>query len=391
MKQHDWPQPDPDAQEHSKRLVATIAAEIETTGGTIPFERYMDLALYAPGLGYYTAGAHKFGAGGDFVTAPEVSPLFARCLARQCEEVFEELGEGDILEPGAGSGVMAADVLAELEQRHALPRRYRILETSAELRARQRETLRERVPQLLERVEWLDRVPEKFSGVIVANEVLDALPVTRFRVEEEGFSEQHVGWTGSGFITRWRPANDALSDELREAFMSLPASVHAPYVSERCRRLPAFVRMLADSLDRGLMLFIDYGYPRHEYYLPERREGTLMCHYRHRAHANPYVYPGLQDITAWVDFTLLAEAGVAAGLELHGFTTQAQFLLGSGLYDVLPDFNPGDTVRSLMVSQEVQKLTMPGEMGDRFKVMGLSRGVERLVKGFSLKDLSAAL
>lgn len=391
MQQTDWPVPDHDAREHSARLIDTIRQEIESSGGTISFERYMDLALYAPGLGYYTAGARKFGSAGDFITSPEVSPLFARCLARQCEEVFEELGGGDILEPGAGSGVMAADILAELETRHSLPGRYLILETSAELRDRQQRTLRERVPHLLERVTWLDAAPESFRGVLIANEVLDALPVARFRVEEHGYSEQHVGWTGSHFITRWRSADERFTDELREATILLPANLHAPYVSERCRRLPAFIGMLAESMQAGLMLFIDYGYPRREYYLPERREGTLMCHYRHRAHSNPYVYPGLQDITAFVDFTAVVEAGVAAGLELHGYTSQAQFLLGSGLYDVLPEFNPGDTVRSLMVSQEVQKLTMPGEMGDRFKVMGLSRGVEKLVKGFSLKDLSSAL
>jgi len=391
MQQQNWPEPDRDAQEHSARLVETIHEQIEAAGGTIPFERYMDLALYAPGLGYYTAGARKFGAGGDFVTAPEVSPLFARCLARQCEEVFEELGGGDILEPGAGSGVMAADVLIEVEARGALPDRYLILETSAELRERQLQTLQKSVPHLLDRITWLDSPPEKFRGMLLANEVLDALPVARFRIEEDGYSEQHVGWTGSNFITRWRPASEQFTDELHEVLFGLPAPLRTPYISEHCRRLPAFIRLLADSMDAGLMLFIDYGYPRREYYLPERRDGTLMCHYRHRAHGNPYVYPGLQDITAFVDFTAVAEAGVAAGFELHGYTSQAQFLLGSGLYDVLPEFEPGDTVRSLMVSQEVQKLMMPGEMGDRFKVMGLSRGVERLVKGFSLKDLSSAL
>ncbi|MBW3568405.1 MAG: SAM-dependent methyltransferase, partial [Proteobacteria bacterium] len=262
MQQPDWPEPDRDAQEHSARLVEVIRQRIESAGGTISFEQYMDLALYAPGLGYYTAGARKFGESGDFITAPEVSPLFARCLARQCEEVFNELGGGDILEPGAGSGVMAADVLAELDARGALPSRYLILETSAELRERQLKTLQKRVPQHLDRVTWLDGPPESFRGILLANEVLDALPVARFRIDDEGYAEQHVGWTGSHFITRWRPANETFTDELHEALINLPAPLRAPYISERCRRLPAFVRMLAESMQAGLMLFIDYGYPR---------------------------------------------------------------------------------------------------------------------------------
>ncbi|HEX6930339.1 MAG TPA: SAM-dependent methyltransferase [Gammaproteobacteria bacterium] len=391
MQEHDWPLPDPDAQAHSARLVDYIRQQIAAAGGSISFERYMDFALYAPGLGYYTAGSRKFGEAGDFVTAPEVSPLFARCLAGQCREVFAALGGGDILEPGAGSGVLAADLLAELERMDALPETYFILEVSADLRARQRETLEKKVPQLQERVTWLDAPPENLRGVILANEVLDALPVARFRVHETGFSEQAVTWNGGRFETAWQPASPHFSNELDALFATLPAPPAAPYVSERCRRLPAFVRALAGSLDAGLMLFIDYGYPRREYYLPERNAGTLMCHYRQRAHGDPFVYPGLQDITAYVDFTAVAEAGVEAGLDLHGFTSQAQFLLGSGLYDILPAVDPGDTVRSLKISQEVQKLTMPGEMGDRFKAMGLSRGIERLISGFSLKDISPAL
>lgn len=391
MQNEEWAKPDAEALAHSRRLVEYIRREIDAAGGTISFERYMDLALYAPGLGYYTAGARKFGEAGDFVTAPEVSPLFARCLARQCAEVFEELGGGDVLELGAGTGVMAADLLAELEALDALPERYRILEVSADLRERQRETLRTKVPQLLDRIEWLDTDPPAFRGVLLANEVLDALPVARFLIDPVGFSEQMVGWNGGGFESRWQPADEQLAQSLRNVLADLPEPLDSPYVSEYCRRLPAFIRTLADSLQAGAALFVDYGYPRREYYLPERNDGTLMCHYRHRAHSDPFVYPGLQDITAFVDFTAVAEAGTESGLELQGFTSQAQFLLGSGLYDVLPEIDPGDTVRSLRISQEVQKLTMPGEMGDRFKAMGLSRGLERLLSGFSLKDLSATL
>ncbi|HEX7047891.1 MAG TPA: SAM-dependent methyltransferase [Gammaproteobacteria bacterium] len=389
MQEQDWPEPGADAIAHSARLVEIIRQRIAAAGGSISFERYMDLALYAPGLGYYTAGARKFGEAGDFVTSPEVSPLFARCLARQCREVFAELGGGSILEVGAGSGAMAADLLIELDALGALPEKYFILEVSADLRARQRETLQAKAAHLLDTVEWLDAPPASLRGVILANEVLDALPVARFRVDATGFSEQTVIWNGARFETAWRPARKYFANELREALAEHPVS--PPYVSEFCRRLPAFIGTLSDALDAGLMLFIDYGYPRREYYLPERNTGTLMCHYRHRAHADPFVYPGLQDITAFVDFTAVAAAGIDCGLELHGYTTQAQFLLGSGLYEILPEIDPGDTVRSLRISQEVQKLTMPGEMGDRFKVMGLSRGLEGLVSGFSLKDLSPAL
>lgn len=387
----NWPEPDADARAHSERLAAHIRARIEAAGGAIPFEQYMDLALYAPGLGYYSAGARKFGEAGDFVTAPEVSPLFARCLARQCREVFEELAGGDVLELGAGSGVMAADLLAELEALDALPGKYFILEVSAELRERQRETLAARVPRLAERVEWLDAPPGALRGVMIANEVLDALPVARFRLDGDGIREAYVAWREGRFASRWLPAEETFAAEVRGLVAELPEPLPVPYASELCRRLPAFVRLLADSLAAGVLLFIDYGYPRREYYLPERNDGTLMCHYRHRAHGDPFAWPGLQDITAFVDFTAVAEAGTAAGLELHGFTSQAQFLIGSGLYALLPNVDPGDTVRSLKISQEVQKLVMPGEMGDRFKVMGLSRGIERLLSGFGLKDLAAML
>lgn len=380
--------PDADAVSSSERLIEFIRQRIAAAGGAISFERYMDLALYAPGLGYYTAGARKFGETGDFVTAPEVSPLFARCLARQCREVFTELGGGSILEVGAGSGAMAADVLAELAKLDALPEKYFILDVSGELRARQRETLARHVPHLLDSVAWIDTPPQSLRGVLLANEVLDALPVARFRVEESGFAQEFVAWN-DGFEALRRPAEEPLANELSEVLED--CEISPPYVSEFCRRLPAFIGTFSDVLEAGLMLFIDYGYSRREYYLPERNTGTLMCHYRHRAHPDPFVYPGLQDITAYVDFTAVATAGVECGLELHGYTTQAQFLLGSGLYDMLPKIDPGDTMRSLQISQEVQKLTMPGEMGDRFKVMGLSRGLDGLVSGFSLKDLSPAL
>lgn len=391
MPQAEWAAPEPAAQAHSERLIEFIRAEIDAAGGAIPFERYMDLALYAPGLGYYAAGARKFGEQGDFVTAPEVSPLFARCLARQCAEVFAEMGGADILELGAGSGAMAADILIELAAIESLPRHYFILEVSPDLRDRQATRLRATLPAgVFERVRWLDVPPGQFRGVVLANEVLDALPVARFRVDESGFHEEMVSWNGARFESRWRPASEPLRERLQQVLAELPP-LALPYVSEICPRLPAFVKLLAESLEQGAMLFIDYGYPRREYYLPERIMGTLMCHYRHRAHDDPFALPGLQDITAFVDFTTVAEAGTEAGLELQGFTTQAQFLLGAGLTDILPRIDPGDTLRSLKISQEVQKLTLPGEMGDRFRVMGLSRALDTALSGFSLRDYSSTL
>lgn len=391
MPQAEWAAPEPSAQEHSERLIAFIRAEIDAAGGAISFERYMELVLYAPGLGYYAAGARKFGEHGDFVTAPEVSSLFARCLARQCASVFGEIGRTDILELGAGSGAMAADILVELAAVDSLPRHYFILEVSPDLRERQASRLRQALPSdLFARVQWIDAPPDPFEGVILANEVLDALPVTRFRVDETGFHEEMVAWNGARFESRWQPANEILRGRLQSVLAELPP-LELPYVSEVCPRLPAFVKLLGQALSKGAMLFIDYGYPRGEYYLPERSMGTLMCHYRHRAHDDPFVFPGLQDITAFVDFTSVAEAGVEAGLELQGFTTQAQFLLGAGLTDILPRVDPGDTLRSLKISQEVQKLTLPGEMGDRFRVMGLSRELDLALSGFSLRDYSSTL
>lgn len=387
----EFPVPEPAAQAHSEALIRHIREQLDAAGGRISFERYMDLALYAPGLGYYAAGAHKLGEAGDFITAPEVSPLFARCLARQFADVLRELAGGDILELGAGSGVLAVDMLCELESLGQLPQRYFILEVSPDLRERQQQRLQQKVPQLAERVVWLDEPPAQLRGVIFGNEVLDALPVARFRMDASGIQEEYVTVNGERFETAFQPADETYAAALRTVLGEIDEPLPVPYRSEFSRHVPAFVATLADSLQAGLMLFIDYGYGRREYYLPERNEGTLMCHYRHRAHPDPFVYPGLQDITAYVDFTQVAETGVNAGMELMGFTSQAQFLLGSGLYDTLPDIEPSDTVRNLRISQEVQKLTMPGEMGDRFKVIGLSRGLDNLLGGFALKDLASSL
>lgn len=378
----DLPRPSPEALAHSARLCTRIRAEIVAQGGEISFERYMELALYAPGLGYYSAGARKFGPEGDFVTAPELSPLFAYCLALQCAEVLAALGEGDILELGAGSGRMAADMLAELQRLDALPRRYLILEVSAELRERQQHTLAAHAPALLEKVQWLERLPETFSGMIVGNEVLDALPVSRFQRSAQGFDEFSVAVKGDSFTWRLRPANADLQAALEALEGTLPDRLVEEYRSEICLRLPAFLYSLADSLTRGALLFMDYGYTRAAYYHPDRYMGTLMCHYRQRAHDDPFLYPGLQDMTAHVDFTAVAQAGTAAGFEFTGYTTQAYFLLALGLAEHATDWRR---------AREVKLLSLPEEMGERFKAIGLSRGLATPMRGFALRDLSPSL
>lgn len=378
----ELPAPSAEALAHSARLCAQIAREIVAAGGSIGFERYMELALYAPGLGYYSAGARKVGAAGDFITAPELSPLFSQCMARQCRDVLTALGGGGVLELGAGSGIMAADVLAELVRLDCLPGRYLILEVSADLRERQRETLQQRVPELVSRVEWLDTLPTSFHGVVLANEVLDALPVSRFRHESRGWTEYTVTVQAETFVWDTRPASTELAATLAQLESELASPLVPGYRSEICPRLPAFMASLADSLERGALLFADYGYPRAAYYHAERSMGTLMCHYRQRAHDDPFLYPGLQDITAHVDFTAVAEAGTVHDLELAGYTTQAHFLLALGI---------ADQARDLESARQIKLLTLPEEMGERFKIIGFTKGIEPSLQGFALRDLSHGL
>jgi len=377
--------------EHSDRLLRRICEEIERAGGWIGFARFMELALYEPGLGYYSAGARKLGASGDFVTAPEISPLFSRCLARQCAEIADHLTPCDVLELGAGSGIMAADVLAELARIDRLPGRYAILELSADLRERQRETLRNQVPELFERVVWLDALPTGFSGVVLANEVLDAFPVERFRIRSREVNALGVTWqlgrldwsevrADAGLLTAVRSIEEALGQPWPDG-----------YTSEICLRIGPWLAGLGAALERGVMLFVDYGLPRAQYYRAERSDGTLLCHFRHRYHDDPFLNPGLQDIGAWVDFTAVAEAAVAAGLEVSGFTTQAHFLIGTGLEALLASLTHADLAVRLQTSRQAMVLTLPGEMGERFKVIGLAKGYDLPLAGFSVRDLAATL
>lgn len=380
------PDPPPEAQALSERLREFMREEMSRAGGALSFHRYMELALYAPGLGYYSAGSHKLGAAGDFVTAPEVSPLFGRTLARPCAEVLRSLDGGEILEVGAGTGRMAADVLRELQRHDTLPARYLILELSAELRERQAKTLQAQAPDLAERVHWLDRLPEGFSGVVLANELLDALPVHRFVVDEGAARELYVADGEDGFAWRAGPWSDSrLPEWIRAIEDELGAPLAEGYVSEVNLAAADWLRSLAAMLERGLMLLIDYGYTRREFYHPQRHMGTLLCHYRHRAHGDPLILPGLQDITAHVDFTAAAQAGVDAGLELVGYTTQTNFLLGSGLTELLHDAAGAEA--QLAQANEVRRLTLPQEMGESFKVLGLARGDVPDLPGFLMRDL----
>jgi SAM-dependent MidA family methyltransferase len=379
----DLPLPSADALAHSRRVAEHIRAAIEAAGGAIPFSRYMDLALYAPGLGYYSAGARKFGAAGDFITAPELSPLYSRCLARQCAEVLAFVPQGAILELGAGSGVMAADMLLELQALGSLPAEYLILEVSADLRERQRQTLAAKATGLASRVRWLDALPESFSGVIVGNEVLDALAVERFLKRPGGFDEYCVRAEGGGFAWSTRPAGEQLAATLAAFETTLAEPLKAGYVSELNLGLMPLVSSLARMLGRGALLLMDYGYPRATYYHAERSMGTLMCHYRQRVHDDPFLYPGLQDITAHVDFTAVAEAATSSGLNLAGYTTQAHFLMALGV--------AGLAEADMRAAQQVKLLTLPEEMGERFKAIGFTKGMGAALSGFVLRDLSHTL
>ncbi|HET7775161.1 MAG TPA: SAM-dependent methyltransferase [Azospira sp.] len=382
------PLPDSDALAHSQRLTATLAAEIDAQGGWIGFERYMELALYALGLGYYTAGARKFGAAGDFVTAPELSPLFAQALAPQAAQIMAASGP-HIIEAGAGTGRLAADLLAALEALGCLPESYAILDLSPDLRQRQAETLAARVPHLADRVRWLEALPERFAGLVLGNEVLDAMPVHLAAWRENGIFERGVSLADGVFAWSERPAGGELlarATALAEECAIPPAG----YISEIGLAGPAWAASWGPILETGALLLLDYGFPRREFYHPQRGGGTLMCHYRHHSHPDPFHLPGLTDITAHVDFTAVAEAAFAAGLEVLGYTAQGQFLMNAGLLQCLAGL-PGGSVDYLKATAMVQKLVQPHEMGELFKVIALGKGLSEPLIGFQRGDRSHTL
>jgi SAM-dependent MidA family methyltransferase len=378
------PEPTPDARAHSDRVAAHVSGEIAASGGWMSFARYMELALYAPGLGYYSAGARKLGKAGDFVTAPEISPLYGQTLSRQVHQVMQA-GFDDVLEVGAGSGALAATLLEELERSGKAPRNYLILELSADLRERSRDTLAARVPHLLERVAWLNRLPPAFSGVVLGNEVLDAMPVHVVRVHRGKIEEGGVGLRSERLDWSWRLASGELLEAARA--LELPEGFRTEIPLAMC----GFVRSLAGVLEKGVALFIDYGFPQKEYYHPQRREGTLMCHYRHHAHADPFFLPGLQDITSHVDFSAVARAARAGGLELAGYASQAQFLVNCGITEVMSRTPAEEASRFLPLANQANRLMSPAEMGELFKAIAFGRGFSTPLLGFREGDRRQAL
>lgn len=362
------PEPHPDALAASNALRARIIQEIEDRGGWIGFERYMELALYAPGLGYYSGGSAKLGKDGDFTTAPEMTPLFGRTLARLLAELFPQSGP-QVLEFGAGSGKLARDILRELDESGAPAASYQIVELSGELRQRQQQTLAD-----FAQVQWLEQMPESFSGIVIGNEVLDAMPVRLLSRQAQGWLERGVSLLNGELAFSDRPLAAA---DLASLLPQIPDADQLPegYLTEVHPLARAWTASVCAMLRQGAAIFIDYGFPAREYYLGQRSRGTLMCHYRHHSHDQPFYLPGLQDITAHVDFTDIARAGLNSGMELLLYTSQANFLLAAGLPQLLASVSPEDHVRYLSMANVVQKLTSPAEMGELFKVLVLGRGI----------------
>lgn len=385
----DWPEPEESALAHSRRLLAHLAAIIADQG-PMPFSRYMQEVLYAPGLGYYAAGARKFGAAGDFVTAPEISPRFARCLAVQVAQVLSAERDA-VLELGAGSGQLAVDLLKALSDTGTLPDRYWILEPSADLQERQAALISSSVPQFADRVHWLQQLPASFSGIIIGNEVLDAFPVERFSIVDGNLMQMAITFNDGHLHWSLIPADKALTHAVKLIEQDLARPFPEAYISEVSLLFKPWFKALSGCLHEGALLLLDYGYPRREFYLPERNRGSLRCYYRHRAHDNPLLWPGLQDITSHVDFTAVVEAAVDAGFELQGFTSQTQFLLSTGLLQHAEAANARDSRERSRLSAEVQTLTMPAAMGESFSAIGFSKRFDEVLVGFNNQDFSHRL
>lgn len=391
------PQPDAFATQHSRVLMGLLEEQIAQAGGWLSFADFMSTALYSPGLGYYAAGSSKFGSTGDFVTAPELTSLFARALAVQVAQIMAHSAPR-LIEVGAGTGRLAADLLLALDAMGRLPDRYEILELSADLRERQAAMIRAKAPQLIERVSWLDRLPESFSGCVLANELIDAMPVHRVAWLDNEIVEIGVGFDPhqSQFVWLPQPASGRLCDAAQAIFDAAEQAgdpLPVGYQSEINLAGAAWAASWGEILQQGVLLLIDYGFPRHEFYHRDRRMGTLMCHYRHHAHPDPFWWPGLQDITAHVDFTSLIEAAFPAGLELLGYTSQGQFLLNCGILAMLEAESAGDftTPRAVQAAGMVNRLILPQEMGELFKVIAMGKNIPVHLQGFMQGDRSYQL
>lgn len=387
---------DPDIQAHSARLSGMIQDQIASNGGVLPFWRFMELALYAPGLGYYSAGATKLGPAGDFVTSPELGPLFAECVADALAPVLRQVSDDAVfMEIGGGSGAFAEAAIERLVALQSMPARYAILEPSADLRERQQTRLRERLaPEIFERVDWLQSpMNPRWNGVVFANEVIDALPTSRFAVVDGEIYEEHVALDAEGrFVRTDRPADALLSASVRHVERRCESRFKNGYRSEVLPQLPYWLQAVVGGLDAGAVLFVDYGYPRREYYDPRRGDGTLRAFHRHHLVDDVFARVGLQDVTVSVDFTALAEAGTSAGFEFAGYCSQASFLIGNGLEQRLADHEAraADEAERYALRQQVKKLTLPGEMGERFQAIGFARK-SSLAHAFVDGDLSFRL
>ncbi|MDH5591483.1 MAG: SAM-dependent methyltransferase [Gammaproteobacteria bacterium] len=378
------PAPDTIAQQHSEQLLALIQQKIVDAGGKISFAEYMQLCLYAPGLGYYSAGSYKLGQKGDFTTAPEISPLFSRTLAHHVNDVFQQLKKKDILEFGAGSGKMAADILTELSVLQALPDYYYIIETSADLRQRQQQTISSRIPHLAEKVVWLDKMPHQFVGVVLANEVCDAMPVHCLRFKDGKVSERHIESDDSKL--QWCDGSLSHSHLAhRAAEIKSLIDSDSNYITEINLSAEAWLASLAENIQQGAIFIIDYGYPQSSYYHPQRTSGTLMCYFQHQGHDNPLILQGLQDITAHVDFTALAQSAVDNGLQVAGFQSQADFLLAGGITELNHSFSH-DGLALMQQASQIKRLTLPSEMGENFKVLSLTKDIDHLLPRLQLGD-----
>jgi SAM-dependent MidA family methyltransferase len=385
------PKPDANSASHSERVAAFIRERIGEAGGDISFAEFMQHALYAPGLGYYAAGATKFGERGDFITAPEVSSVFGHVVARQCAEVLAQIAGGEILEYGAGTGKLAVDILTCLAELDALPSAYRILEVSADLCERQEQYIHQHLPDLADLVIWVRSPPDPVRGVIVANEVLDALPVERFVRRDAGVQQQRVcvGHQGFGFLESEAP--ERLASDVEKIEQDIGEWLPDGYVSEVCTALPGWIAQLSGSLQEGVVLLFDYGVSRQEYYAKERSEGWLRCHFRHHAHNDPLILPGIQDLTAWVNFSSVAAAAAEVGFDVAGFSTQAQFLMAGGLDQEMQGFEALPLENQLELSRQIKTLTLPGEMGEHFKCMALRKGSSATLSAFDLADRTHTL
>ncbi len=385
------PEPDPASLEHSIAVTQFIAAEIERNGGAIPFGAFMQHALYAPGLGYYVAGNTRFGEGGDFVTAPEVSPLFGRVIARQIGPLIQAIENGAVLELGAGSGALAIELLSSLARNACEPAEYLILEVSPDLAARQRQAIEAAAPAFLDRVRWVDRVPSGFRGTMIANEVADALPVERFRLGTQCVEQAFVVIEAGRFAWDWRPALPAIAAGVADLRLAEIPELPEGYESTLSPGLGAWVTDLLGGLQQGLLLLFDYGLSRREYYAPDRSGGWLRCHFRHRVHSQPLVLPGIQDLSAWVDFTAAAAAGADAGATLAGYLTQGQFLIQGGLDREIAAASRLSEREQLALAGQARQLVMPDEMGEHFKCMAWTRGEVASPTAFAAMDRSGSL